>query len=126
VSVADFCAIFPFNKSLALSFLLALFSMAGVPPLVGFYAKFCVFFSVLKSNYFVVVVIAFLLTVVSSFFYVRLIKTAFFEKIINFTLFESLSCVQANILSLTSFFLVFFFFNPLMLDFLAYRLAFTL
>jgi NADH-quinone oxidoreductase subunit N len=125
-SLGDFCSIFRNNITISLSFLIAVFSMAGVPPLVGFYAKLCIFFSVINSCYFVFVILAFLTTVISSFFYVRLIKTAFFEKSLNENLFESLTCVQAKTLTICSFSLVFFFVNPSLLDVISLRVALSL
>ena len=125
-NLGDLCAIFSFNKNLAVSFLLAIFSMAGVPPLAGFYAKILVFLSVINANYFIVVTIALMITIVSTFFYIRLIKTSFFEKVSNVNLFTSLTTVQSNILSINSFMLIFLFFNPLLIDILTYRLALNL
>jgi len=123
ITLSDLCALLLNNGVLSLSFLIAIFSMAGVPPLVGFYAKLSIFLSVINSNYFVFVVLAFLITVISAFFYLRLLKTVFFEKIINVNLFGSLSYSQANVISLSSISLVFFFFNPSLLDILCYRAA---
>jgi NADH-quinone oxidoreductase subunit N len=126
INLSDLGAIFNFNNSLALTFLLAIFSMSGVPPLVGFYAKLSVFFSITNSNFFFVVTVCFLITVISTFFYVRLVKISFFEKILQVSLFENPSYVQANILAINSFLLVFLFFNTSLLDVLSYRLALSL
>merc|ERR1712216_550244 len=123
INLTDFCSVFIFNKSLSLSLLIAIFSIAGIPPFIGFYGKFCLFFSLMDSNYFVVVILAFLMTTVSTFFYLRLIKTIFFENLLNLNLFGALTYHNANLLALSSFFLTFFFFNPLLLDILMYRLA---
>jgi NADH-quinone oxidoreductase subunit N len=109
------------NQTLALSFLIAIFSMAGVPPLVGFYAKLVVFLSVVNSSYLIFVIFTFLTTVISSFFYLRLIKTIFFEKLINVNLFGSLNYTQANVVALSSISLLFFFLNPSLLGIICYR-----
>jgi len=123
LGLGDFCSLFFFNSSLALSFLLAVFSMAGIPPLAGFYAKICIFFSVINSKFFFFATASFLITVVSTFFYIRLVKTAFFEKTKSATVSENLMPIQVNYLASSSFFLIFLFGNPLLLDVLAYRLA---
>ncbi len=52
----------------------------GVPPLAGFFAKIEVFLSALGSSLYFPALIAILSSVVSSFYYVRLIKTMYFEK----------------------------------------------
>jgi len=65
---------------LALSFLLILFSLAGIPPLAGFFAKFYIFTSVIESKMYPLAIIGLLTTVVSSFYYLRIIKVIYFDK----------------------------------------------
>ena len=56
-----------------------MFSMAGVPPAIGFYAKFVVLESLISSNYFSLVVLAALSSVVGAFYYLRIIKVIVFD-----------------------------------------------
>ena len=65
---------------LALSFLLILFSLAGIPPLAGFFAKFYIFTSVIESQMYSLAIIGLLTTVISSFYYLRIIKIIYFDK----------------------------------------------
>ena len=65
----------------ALSFLIILFSLAGIPPLGGFFAKFYVFMSVIENEMFTLAVIGLLTTVISSFYYLRIIKIIYFDEI---------------------------------------------
>jgi len=65
---------------LAFSFLIILFSLAGIPPLAGFFAKFYIFMSVIEANMYTLAVIGLLTTVVSTFYYLRIIKVIYFDK----------------------------------------------
>ena len=65
---------------LGFSFLIILFSLAGIPPLAGFFAKFYIFMSVIESKMYALAVIGLLTTVVSSFYYLRIIKIIYFDK----------------------------------------------
>ncbi len=68
------------NPLLALSFLITLFSLAGIPPLAGFFAKFYIFMEVIKSEMYTLAIIGLLTTVVSAFYYLRIIKIIYFDK----------------------------------------------
>ena len=65
---------------LALCFLISLFSLAGIPPLAGFFAKFYIFMSVIESKMYALAIIGLLTTVISAFYYLRIIKIIYFDK----------------------------------------------
>jgi len=65
---------------LALCFLVSLFSLAGIPPLAGFFAKFYIFMSVIESKMYALAIIGLLTTVISAFYYLRIIKIIYFDK----------------------------------------------
>ena len=65
---------------LAFSFLIVLFSLAGIPPLAGFFAKFYIFLAVIESKMYALAIIGLVTTVVSSFYYLRIIKIIYFDK----------------------------------------------
>jgi len=65
---------------LALSFLIILFSLAGIPPLAGFFAKFYVFMAVIEAKMYALAIIGLVTTVVSAFYYLRIIKIIYFDK----------------------------------------------
>jgi len=71
------------HPMLALSFLIILFSLAGIPPLAGFFAKFYVFMAVIEVKMYALAVIGLVTTVVSAFYYLRIIKIIYFDKPIN-------------------------------------------
>ena len=64
----------------ALSLLIVLFSLAGIPPLAGFFAKFYIFMSVIESEMYVLAIIGLVTTVVSAFYYLRIIKIIYFDE----------------------------------------------
>ncbi len=59
--------------------MIILFSLAGIPPLAGFFAKFYIFMSVIESGMFVLAIIGLVTTVVSAFYYIRIIKIMYFD-----------------------------------------------
>tara|TARA_B110000438_G_C15775926_1_gene634043 strand:- start:93 stop:1508 length:1416 start_codon:yes stop_codon:yes gene_type:complete len=65
---------------LALCFLIILFSLAGIPPLAGFFAKFYVFVAVIEVKMYALAIIGLITTVVSAFYYLRIIKIIYFDK----------------------------------------------
>jgi NADH-quinone oxidoreductase subunit N len=62
------------NPLLALTFALSLFSMAGIPPLAGFFSKYLVLLATINSKNYFIALIAIIFSVVGSFYYLRLIK----------------------------------------------------
>ena len=60
--------------------LIIMFSMAGVPPTVGFYAKLAVFQAVIAAGYVWLAVIGVLLAVIGAFYYLRVVKVMYFDK----------------------------------------------
>ena len=56
-----------------------LFSLAGIPPLAGFFAKFYIFMAVVKADLIILAVIGLVTSVISAFYYLRIIKIMYFE-----------------------------------------------
>ena len=64
---------------ISICLLLLLFSLAGIPPLAGFFAKFYVFMAVIKVKMYTLAIIGLITTVISAFYYLRIIKTIYFD-----------------------------------------------
>ncbi len=64
---------------LAFMMLLLMFSMAGVPPTVGFYAKFSVLSAAVNAGYIPLVIIAVLFSLIGAFYYLRIVKLMYFD-----------------------------------------------
>eukprot|EP00894_Picocystis_sp_ML_P003382 jgi/Pico_ML_1/53899/g4367.t1 len=67
------------NPALAFTLAIALFSMAGIPPLAGFLGKWAVFGAALGAQYYGLALVGVLTSVVSCFYYLRLVKVLYFE-----------------------------------------------
>ena len=65
---------------MAFVFAMLLFSMAGIPPLAGFFGKFYVFFAAVEANLFALAIIAVLASVVAAYYYLRIIKIMYFDE----------------------------------------------
>ncbi len=78
-NISDLSGISKKHPVLAISFLVILFSLAGIPPLGGFFAKFYVFTAVIEQKMYALAIIGLLTTVISAFYYLKIIKTIYFD-----------------------------------------------
>lgn len=67
------------NKLLGIMLSISLFSLAGIPPLVGFFSKLYIFLGLVKGNYILVSMLGILLSVIGVVYYIRLVKVLFFS-----------------------------------------------
>ncbi len=79
-NISDLSGISKRHPILAVSLLIILFSLAGVPPLGGFFAKFYVFVAVIEKQMYTLAIIGLLTTVMSAFYYLKIIKTIYFDE----------------------------------------------
>ena len=102
------------HSILALSFLILLFSMAGIPPLAGFFAKFYIFMAVIENKMYGLAVIGLVTTVVSAFYYLRIIKIIYFDS--SKDIFDEIKDLGIRIpLVLSCIFILFYFISPTVL-----------
>jgi NADH-quinone oxidoreductase subunit N len=125
-TLIDLASVSNFNPMLGFTAMLAFFSLAGVPPLVGFFAKMEIFVSALGSSLFFASLIAILSSVISSYYYIRLIKTMYFEKREDNSFVFSVTYPCAFAMGLASFFLLYLFLNPTLLLLLTQKMALCL
>ena len=64
---------------LSFSLLIILFSLAGIPPLAGFFAKFYIFLAVIEQSMYYLAIVGLLSTVIAAFYYLRIIKIIYFD-----------------------------------------------
>jgi NADH-quinone oxidoreductase subunit N len=64
---------------LSFSLLVILFSLAGIPPLAGFFAKFYIFKAVIEQSMYFLAIVGLLSTVIAAFYYLRIIKIIYFD-----------------------------------------------
>src|SRR5438045_5179609 len=78
--ISDFAGLSRTNPLLAFVFAMLLFSLAGIPPLAGFFAKFYVFVAAIKAGLFALAVIGVLSSVVGAYYYLTIIKVMYFDE----------------------------------------------
>ncbi|MCO6518710.1 MULTISPECIES: NADH-quinone oxidoreductase subunit NuoN [Snodgrassella] len=78
-NISDLAGLNQKNAWYAFLMLLAMFSMAGIPPLMGFYAKLAVIKALLASGYLWVSVYAVVMSLIGAFYYLRVVKTMYFD-----------------------------------------------
>ncbi len=100
------------QNNLPMAFLLAmlLFSLAGIPPLAGFFAKFYVFLAAIDAGLYPLAIIGILASVVGAFYYVRIIKIMFFDEPVD--AFEPMNNVLRVVLGGSGLFVLLFVFYP--------------
>ena len=97
---------------LAFSLSLTLFSMAGIPPLAGFCSKFYLFFAALSSSLYFLAVFGILSSMLSCFYYLRVIKTMYFDQSKQPFQNVTMDHEKSWVITLTTFFVLFFFLYP--------------
>ena len=107
-NISDLSGISKKHPILAISFLIILFSLAGIPPLGGFFAKFYIFTSVIEHKMYALAIIGLLTTVISAFYYLKIIKIIYFDdSIITFDAVKN-KFILSTILISCSILLTFF------------------
>ena len=79
-NISDLSGISKKHPLISLAFLIILFSLAGIPPLGGFFAKFYIFMSVVENEMYILAIIGLLTTVISAFYYLKIIKIIYFDE----------------------------------------------
>jgi NADH-quinone oxidoreductase subunit N len=110
--ISDLTNLGAVNPVLAFSIVLIIFSMVGLPPLAGFFAKYYLFLSVIQSELYIVAIVGVLSSVVAAFYYIRLIKVMFFEVSPNYLSYKTMDKLNSLILSTSLFILIFLFAWP--------------
>jgi len=125
-NLSDLSILMRSNSTLAITFAVVLFSLAGVPPLAGFYAKMQVFLCSINSSMYLLATVGILSSVISTFYYIRIIKTIYFEKITHWNFYRPVNQVKSLILGSTFFLIILLFLSPNLLSLFAYKMAFSL
>lgn len=79
-SIDEYNGLYSTNKGLSLVMMLSLFSLAGIPPVAGFFGKFFLFTSAAKQGYYLLVFIALINATVSLYYYLLVVKAMFINK----------------------------------------------
>ena len=78
--ISDLSGLSKTNPMLALALGIFMFSMAGIPPLAGFFGKLYVFMAAVESGLYTLAVVGVLTSVISAFYYLRIVKVMYFDE----------------------------------------------
>lgn len=123
--IQDFGLLAHTHPVLAMTMSWTLFSMAGIPPLAGFCSKFYLFFAAMGSSLYGLALLGVLTSVWSCFYYLRVIKTMYFEQPSHMVTFAPMDHEKAVLLGITTWFTVFFFLFPHSLFLWTYKIAYV-
>ncbi len=96
-TLSDFSSLFRNNPVIAFSFSAFMFSLAGIPPLAGFFSKLFVFLSLIKVESYLVSSLVIVTSVVSAVYYLWIIKVIFFKDYEVKTYYAPINLIQSNI-----------------------------
>ncbi|HEY8275474.1 MAG TPA: NADH-quinone oxidoreductase subunit NuoN [Methyloceanibacter sp.] len=98
------------NPLMAFTLAMLLFSLAGIPPLAGFFAKFYVFLAAIHAGLYSLAVIGVLLSAIAAYYYLRIIKLMYFDAPAE--RFDPMPMALATVLTVTGLFTLLFFVYP--------------
>lgn len=98
------------SPGMAFLFAMLLFSLAGIPPLAGFFAKFYVFLAAIHAGLYALAVIGVLLSVVGAYYYLRIVKIMYFDAPAE--RFEPMDAPLAAVLGVSGMVILLYFLYP--------------
>jgi len=110
------------NSVAAFIFSIVLLSIAGFPPFIGFFVKMGVFLVAIESSMYLSSIIIILCSVLSTFYYIRIIKIIYFEQKLTGKLYYPLESNVIIILNFFFFALIYLFINPTLLYLITYKI----
>ena len=79
-NISDLAGLARTHPTMAFLFAMLMFSLAGIPPLAGFFAKFYVFLAAIKAGLYVLAVIGVLASAVGAYYYLLIVKVMYFDE----------------------------------------------
>jgi NADH-quinone oxidoreductase subunit N len=108
--ISDLSGLARTNPTLAFFLAMLLFSLAGIPPLAGFFAKFYVFLAAIKAGLFMLAVIGVVTSVVGAYYYLTIVKIMYFDEPAK--AFAPMAYELKIVLAVTGLFNLLFFVYP--------------
>jgi NADH-quinone oxidoreductase subunit N len=121
--LGDFVLLHKSNNMLALILTISLFSIAGLPPTIGFLVKMSIFLSAIESSMYLAALISILSSVISAFYYIRIIKILYYEPALVGKLYHPITTQKAFVTTLLFYSFFFFFINPTALYLMSYKIS---
>ncbi len=112
------------NSLLAFSIFILLFSIAGIPPLLGFYSKFFLFLFSMKFKMYWLALLFVVFSVISVFYYIRLVKLMYFNRTSGWVFLHEIPFSNALIIAVITLLNCIFFLNPNLLFKFIYNFSF--
>jgi NADH:ubiquinone oxidoreductase subunit 2 (subunit N) len=109
------------NPMLAFILAMTFFSLAGIPPLVGFLIKVGVFSAAINSSAYLVSVVSIVLSVISTFYYIRLIKVLYFENTSVGRLYVPITTQKALLIAILALSLIILCLDPTLIYLVFYK-----
>ena len=107
-SVSDLAGLAKSQPMMAFAMLLFMFSLAGIPPLAGFWGKLYIFIAAVEANLYIPAVLGVLASVVASYYYLRIVKVMYFDEAAEeldstpFGVYRTVAFVSATLVTLFS------------------------
>ena len=124
--LADLNLLSKSNNILALFFSTVLLSIAGLPPMVGFLVKIGIFLALVEASMYFIAIISILCSVISTFYYIRIVKIMYFESSIVGKLYYPIKSNVSILIVCLFYFLLFLFVNPTLLYLISHKIILLL
>nr|QWM92922.1 NADH dehydrogenase subunit 2 [Thalassiosira pseudonana] len=124
--LADLSSLSKSNNILALFFSTVLLSIAGLPPMVGFLVKIGIFLVSIEVSMYFVSIVSILCSVISTFYYIRIVKIMFFENSTAGKLYQPIKSHISIVIVCLFYFLLFLFINPTLIYLFSYKITLLL
>ena len=121
--ILEFSGLSKQQPLVALSLAIIMLSMAGIPPFAGFFGKFYIFIAALKADLILLAVLGVLSSVISAFYYLRIIKVMYFDENESFNTQLIMSSKSKLILLVSMIFISLFIFYPSFLTSISTNIA---
>jgi NADH-quinone oxidoreductase subunit N len=108
--IADLAGLYRTKPAMAFFLAMLLFSLAGIPPLAGFFAKLYVFFAAINAGLYTLAIIGVLASVVGAYYYLMIVKTIYFDE--PAPAFEPMRGELKAVLGICGLFVLLFCFYP--------------
>jgi NADH-quinone oxidoreductase subunit N len=110
-SILDFGGLFYKNKLIGANLVITLFSLSGLPPFIGFFAKYFLLSSMLHSSMYIVTVLVILSSLFSIYYYVKVIKIVMYDSKVKLLCIKKESSYLSTVIMSLSLLLLFIFYE---------------
>ena len=107
--ISDLAGLSKSNPMLAAALLVFMFSMAGIPPLAGFFGKLYIFLAAIEAQLYVLAIIGVVASVVGAFYYLRIVKIMYFDEAVE-PFDQPMGSGLSGVVTVTSIVTLLFFF----------------